>query len=434
MLAVGEDRDDRERDANQADHQADALGERIVVLAVVLVVDLDFGHRACSRSSAGCGILVFPCRLGKPRLSYGCHTPIHTMPASLNTLRELTMHRSLARLAPLAAAVFAIGAAGLACAQARDHVSIVGSSTVFPFSTAVAENFGRQGKFKTPVVESTGTGGGFKAFCAGVGADSADINDASRPMTDGEKATCAQNGVTAVDEIRVGYDGIILAANKKSPIADLTREQVWRAVAKTVPVGGRLVANPYKNWSDIDAKLPKRAIRVFGPAPNHGTRDAFVELVMVPPCEHAPEVTALSKDEAKKTCQLVREDGAWVDVAEDYAVIMGKLQNDKEAVGAFTFSYLDQNRDKIAAAKIDGVAASLETIAAGKYPVSRPLFIYVKRAHVAVIPGLKEFVAEYLSPRAAGPDGYLADKGLIPLPKAELEAQRAIAKQFGAGH
>ena len=330
------------------------------------------------------------------------------------------------------AAAIAVGslASTAAFADARDHVSVVGSSTVFPFSTTVAENFGRQGKFKTPVVESNGTGGGFKLFCAGIGAGTPDINDASRPITDGERASCMQNGVAAIDELKIGYDGIILAGSKKLPIFDVTREQLWRAVAKTVPVGGKLVANPYKSWSDLDPKLPKRAILVFGPAPNHGTRDAFVELVMDPPCDKAPESAALSKDDKKKTCQTVREDGGWVDVAEDYAVIMGKLQNEPHALGAFTFSYLDQNRDKIAAAKVDTVAASLASIASGQYPVSRPLFIYVKRAHVGVIPGLGEFVTEYLSAKAAGPEGYLADKGLIPLPKPELEAQRAVARQI----
>jgi phosphate transport system substrate-binding protein len=343
------------------------------------------------------------------------------------------MHRFLSRIAAAAALILGVAdAGGQAFAQARDHVSVVGSSTVFPFSTAVAESLGRQGKFKTPVVESTGTGGGFKLFCAGVGAKTPDVNDASRPITDGEKASCTQNGVTDIAEIRIGYDGIIIAGNKQSPAFDLTREQLWRAVAKTVPFGGKLVPNPYKAWSDIDAKLPKRSILLFGPAPNHGTRDAFVELVNDPSCDKSPEIGALAKDEQKKTCQTIREDGAWVDVAEDYAVIMGKLQNDKNALGAFTYSYLDQNRDKIVAARVDGVAASLETISSGKYPISRPLFIYVKRAHVPVIPGLGEFVAEFVSERAAGKEGYLADKGLIPAPRTEIEAQRAIARSLVA--
>jgi len=335
--------------------------------------------------------------------------------------------RSLATAAALAAACAATPALG----QARDTVHIVGSSTVYPFSSAVAEHFGKLGKFKTPVVESTGTGGGFKLFCSSEGVDSPDVNDASRPITDAEKAACTQAGITPV-EIRVGYDGIVVAENKSAHGFDLTREQLYRAVAKTVAVGGKLVANPYKSWSDIDPKLPKRHITVFGPAPNHGTRDAFVELVMDPACEKVAEVKALPKDEIKKTCQTVREDGAWTDVSEDYAVIMGKLKNDKDAVGVFTFSYVDQNRDKIQASKIDGITVSLETISSGQYPISRPLFIYVKKGHVGVIPGLAEFAQEFVSEKAAGKEGYLVDKGLIPAPAPELKAQQAIAKGLAA--
>jgi phosphate transport system substrate-binding protein len=328
-----------------------------------------------------------------------------------------------------------VAVAGLAATpafgQARDAIHVVGSSTVYPFTSVVAERFGKGGKFRTPVVESTGTGGGFKLFCAGAGVETPDVNDASRPITDAEKATCAGNGVTAVEEFRIGYDGIVAAATKGAGF-DLTREQLYRAVAKTVVVGGKLVPNPYKQWSDIDPKLPKRPIVVLGPAPNHGTRDAFVELVMDPSCEKFAEIKALPKDDQKRTCQTVREDGGWTDVSADYAVIMGKLKNDRNAIGVFTFSYVDQNRDKIQAAKVDGIAASLETISSGQYPISRPLFIYVKRAHVGVIPGLAEFVQEFVSDKAAGKEGYLADKGLVPAPAKELKAQQAAAKALTA--
>ncbi|HUO96079.1 MAG TPA: PstS family phosphate ABC transporter substrate-binding protein [Steroidobacteraceae bacterium] len=341
------------------------------------------------------------------------------------------MHASLLRTLIGATALAAAAAATPALGEARDTVHIVGSSTVYPFSSTVAEHFGKGGKFKTPVVESTGTGGGFKLFCASEGVDSPDINDASRPITDAEKAACAQAGITAV-EFRVGYDGIVVAQSKAAAGFDLTRDQVYKAVAKTVAVGGKLVPNPYKNWSDIDPKLPKRAITIYGPAPNHGTRDAFVELVMDPACDKVAEVKALAKDEAKKTCQTVREDGAWTDVSEDYAVIMGKLKNDKNAIGVFTFSYVDQNRDKIQASKIDGVAASLETISSGQYPISRPLFIYVKKGHVGMIPGLAEYVQEFVSDKAGGKEGYLVDKGLIPAPAKELKAQQAAAKALAA--
>ena len=195
-----------------------------------------------------------------------------------------------------------------------------------------------------------------------------------------------------------------------------------------MPVGGKWVPNPYKSWNDIDKSLPKRALAIFGPAPNHGTRDAFRELVMDPACEKTPEAAALAADERKKTCGTVREDGVWTDVSEDYALVMGKLKGNPTAVAVFTYSYLEQNRDKIRAATVDGIAASLETIADGKYPISRPLYIYVKKAHVGVIPGLAEYVTEFVSDKAAGADGYLVDKGLIPAPKKEMDVQRAAAK------
>lgn len=320
-----------------------------------------------------------------------------------------------------------LSAAPVLHAQARDQVRIVGSSTVFPFSTTVAERFAKPGKFKAPVVESTGTGGGFKLFCDGAGVTTPDINDASRPITDGERASCASNGVGPVSEFRIGYDGIILAGASRGVVFDVTLEQLWRATAKTVPVKGRLIANPYHRWSDLDPKLPAEAIAIFGPAPNHGTRDAFVELVMEPSCRTAPEVASLGKDEQKKVCGVIREDGAWTDVSEDYGLVMGKLAGNPRALAIFTFSYLDQNRDKIHAATVGGVAASLETISSGKYPLSRPLFIYVKSAHIGQIPGLADFVREYLSDRAAGEEGYLVDKGLIPLPRAQLLSQRTAA-------
>lgn len=333
----------------------------------------------------------------------------------------------------LSLCAFAVGAATTySQTQGRDRISIVGSSTVYPFTTAVAENFGQDGRHKTPIVESTGTGGGFKLFCAGVGTDSPDINDASRPMTDGERATCAQNGVAKVDEIRVGYDGIILAGVAKSKAFNITLRQLWLAAAKLVPVNGTWVSNPYRRWSDIDAALPNKQIVLYGPAQNHGTRDAFVELVMEPSCQKSAEFATLAKDAQKKTCQIVREDGAWIDVSEDYGLIMGKLASDTNAMAIFTFSYLDQNRDKIRAATVNGVAASLATISSGKYPISRPLFIYVKHGHVGAIPGLAEFVQSFVSNRAAGADGYLADKGLIPMPAKELGAQQAVAKALAA--
>lgn len=334
-------------------------------------------------------------------------------------------------VACLALAVLTLCATG-ASAQARDHVQVVGSSTVYPFSSAVAENLGRTSRFHTPVVESTGTGGGFKLFCGGIGPAYPDVNDASRPITDAERLACEQHGVRQIAELRVGYDGIILAGPIQSAQVDVTLEQLWRATAKTVPVNGKWVANPYRRWSDVDPKLPPTPIRVYGPAPNHGTRDAFVELVLEPSCRHAPEHASLAKDDEKRICQTVREDGAWTDVSEDYALVVGKLAGDPDAKAIFTFSYLDQNRDRIRAATIAGVGASLETISSGRYPLSRPLFVYLKRQHVGTIPGLAEFAREFVSDRAAGADGYLADKGLIPMPAAERKRQQSLANALAA--
>lgn len=337
---------------------------------------------------------------------------------------------SLARFSSLLILIAFLPGAVLA-ADPGGQISIVGSSTVFPFTTTVAEHFAHEGH-KAPVVESTGTGGGFKIFCAGVGIDTPDINDASRPMTAGEKKVCAQNGTPAVDELRVGYDGIILAGTVRSKSFNVTLGQLWRATAKMVPVNGKWVANPYGKWRDIDPSLPDKPIELYGPAPNHGTRDAFVELVMEPSCDKAPESRSLAGDEKKRLCSQVREDGRWTDVSEDYAVILGKLSGRPEAMAIFTFSYLDQNPDKIRAATVDGVKPSLETISSGQYPVSRPLFIYVKHAHLGAVAGLADFVKEYLSNRAAGPDGYLADKGLIPMPQKELQTQQAVARKLAA--
>ena len=309
----------------------------------------------------------------------------------------------------------------------RDRVSVVGSSTLFPFASLVAETFGRRGPWKTPVVQSIGTGAGFKLFCQGIGAETPDITDASRPITPEEQASCTKNKVGQVLGLRVGADGILIASARQGPAFNLTREQIYLAVARTVPVKGRLIANPYRRWHDISANLPDLPILIYGPAPNHGTRDAFVALVMAPPCERQPEVRVLPKDAQRPLCQTVREDGAWVDVSGDYALVLGKIVGDRTALGILGFSFLDQNREKIQAAQIDGVAPTLESIGAGSYPLSRPLFLYVKQEHVGKIPGLAEFLAEFLSDRAAGPNGYLVDKGLAPQPKSWLDLERRKA-------
>jgi len=317
-------------------------------------------------------------------------------------------------------------------AEARDQIRMVGSSTVYPFATAVAEQFGKGSGFKTPVVESTGTGGGIKLFCAGADENSPDIVNASRRIEPSEVAACAANGVKDITEVVIGYDGIVVANVKTGPAFALTRAQIYLAAAKTVPVGGKLVANPYKKWSDIDPALPAEEIILYVPAPNHGTRDAFNELVMTPGCKGFAEVQALPKDAANAVCETAREDGAFIDVTENYTVTLQKMVSQPHAVGITTFSYLDQNGDKIKAATVDGVVPTYDNIASSKYPVSRPLFFYVKKAHVGVIPGIKEYINEFTSEKAWGKNGYLAEKGLIALPDAERKTQAANAKAMNS--
>lgn len=317
-------------------------------------------------------------------------------------------------------------------AAARDQIQIVGSSTVFPFTTTVAENFAKTNSFAAPVVESTGTGGGMKLFCSGVGEGTPDITGASRRIKTSEYEDCQKNGVTEIIEIKIGYDGLSLANANAGPDLNLTKAQVWLALAKQVPVDGQLVDNPYKLWSDIDAALPAEPINVYGPPPTSGTRDAFVELVMDKGCEAFPEIEALEKDAKKAACQTIREDGAFIEAGENDTLIVQKLEADPTAVGIFGFSFLDQNADQIKGATVDGVAPTYETIADGSYAVSRPLFIYVKRQHVGVIPGIAEFLAEYTSDRAWGEEGYLADKGLIALPEEERAANADAAANLTA--
>jgi phosphate transport system substrate-binding protein len=336
------------------------------------------------------------------------------------------MKRMSVALAALAGLAITAGAA-----EARDQIHIVGSSTVFPFSTAVAENFGKGGKFKTPVVESTGTGGGFKLFCAGVGEDSPDISDASRAIKASEIETCKKNGVTAITEIVIGYDGLSFANSKSGPVVDLTRKQIWQALAKQVPVNGKLVDNPYKTWAEIDPSLPNEKIEVLGPPPTSGTRDAFVELVMDTGCADFPEIKALDADAKKAACQSMREDGAFIEAGENDNLIVQKLESNPASFGIFGYSYLEQNADKLQGAKIEGVAPSFETVADKTYPIGRELFIYIKNAHVGVVPGIREFVAEYVSERSMGEEGYLADKGLITLDDSKYKevATKAMSLQ-----
>ena len=315
---------------------------------------------------------------------------------------------------------------GLAFAESnRDYISIVGSSTVYPFSTVVAEQFGKSTKFKAPKVESTGTGGGFKLFCAGVGVKHPDISNASRRIKESEFEMCQKNGVKDIVEVKIGYDGIAIAHSTQAVPMELTMKEIFLALAKEVPdpAGAeKLVANPYKTWNEINPKFPADKIEVLGPPPTSGTRDAFSELAMEGGCKAFPWIKAIKEKDEKAfigICHSIREDGAYVEAGENDNLIVQKLEANPKALGIFGFSFLDQNSDKVAGIKVDGVAPEFEAIATGVYPISRPLFIYVKKAHVAVIPGITEFLEEFSSEKAWGPDGYLSDKGLIPMPDAE---------------
>ncbi|MDX1631388.1 MAG: PstS family phosphate ABC transporter substrate-binding protein [Thermoanaerobaculia bacterium] len=317
---------------------------------------------------------------------------------------------------------------------ARDEIRIVGSSTVFPFSTKVAERFGRTSDYKTPVVESTGSGGGFKLFCAGIGVEHPDITNASRAVKQSEIDTCAANGIEEITEVNIGYDGIVVANAKGGPEYDLSRTELYLALAKEIPTEkGTIEANPYTRWNEIDSNLPDKEIEVYGPPPTSGTRDAFVELVMEAGCTEFPWVEKLEdtdEDRFKALCHGIREDGAYIEAGENDNLIVQKLDANADALGIFGFSFLDQNRDKIQGNGIDGVEPTFEKIAAQEYPVSRPLLFYVKKAHVGMIPGIEEFVEEFTSERAVGSEGYLTDVGLIPLSREKRQAVREAARAF----
>ena len=318
------------------------------------------------------------------------------------------------------AAVMAAALSTTAQAE-RDYISIVGSSTVYPFSTVVAERFGKSTDFRTPKVESTGSGGGLKLFCSGVGDATPDITNASRAIKGSEIKLCAKNGVTDIVEVKVGYDGIVLANTKAADRMELTRKDIFLALAKNVPNpdgSETLVENPYKTWKDVNPALPNRKIEVLGPPPTSGTRDAFVELAMEGGCKKVPFIKAIKKQDKKKfkaICHGMREDGSYVEAGENDNLIVQKLVANPKALGIFGFSFLEQNSDKVQGSKVDGQLPTFDAISEGDYPVSRSLFFYVKKAHVGVIPGIEEYLAEFTSERAMGEDGYLADKGMIPM-------------------
>ena len=307
-------------------------------------------------------------------------------------------------------------------AAGRDTISVMGSSTVYPFATVVAERFGKGSDFKTPKIESTGTGGGMKLFCAGDGIDTPDMTNASRRIKKSEFEMCQKNGVAGITEVMIGYDGIVIASSKEAEVMKLSRKDIFLALAKEVPAkdgSEKLVANPYKTWKDVNPALPANKIEVLGPPPTSGTRDAFAELALEGGCKKFDWIKAMKKSDKsryKTVCHSVREDGAYIEAGENDNLIVQKLTANPKALGVFGFSFLDQNADKVQGSTIDGSVPTFENIADGSYPVSRPLYLYVKKAHVGRIPGMVEYVTEFTSEAAMGEDGYLADKGLIPLP------------------
>jgi phosphate transport system substrate-binding protein len=343
--------------------------------------------------------------------------------------------KSYAAAATIGAA-FTMTAAAALCtagpAHARDQMKIVGSSTVFPYTQAVSEEFGKKTGKKPPVVESTGTGGGMKIFCQGVGEANPDLTGASRAMKKSEWELCEKNGVSDITEILIGYDGLSVAQSKKGNPLDLSKAQLFLALASEVPDGDKLVPNPNKKWSDVDKSLPDVAITVYGPPPTSGTRDAFVELAMHEGCK-ALDYFKAKKDSMEKKdfeallaekCTPMRQDGPFIEAGENDNLIVQRIEADPNALGIFGYSFLYENADKLQGVKIGGVEPGFDTIADGTYGLSRPLFIYVKNAHRKVVPGMDDFVVEYTSDEAMGPDGYLHERGLVVLsPEALTEMQ-----------
>lgn len=376
--------------------------------------------------------------------------------------------KKLLKLTAASAALAALAMAGAHAAQSREVLRIVGSSTVFPFTTAVAENFGAKSRFSTPVVESTGTGGGMNLFCAGVGMSHPDITGASRRMKESEYRRCQDNGVTAITEVMIGFDGIVIGNSVDVSQAEMDRTDLFLALASEIPTpvdaGGEalvtpagtlvpgasfsqvagyscesFVTNPYTRWSDIDPGLPNVTIEVYGPPPTSGTRDAFVELGLHPGAEGVECLNALKAagdDRFEAIASRVREDGRWIDSGENDNTIVQTLANTPTAFGIFGYSFLEQNSDRIQGTVMEGIEPTYDAIAEGDYPISRSMFIYVKNQHADVVPGVREFVTEFTSEEAWGPFGYLAERGLIALTDErraeEAASARALTPMDGA--
>jgi phosphate transport system substrate-binding protein len=340
-------------------------------------------------------------------------------------------------VAAVGAAVMAVTLAGCSGEGSGRRTGIwsAGSSTVFPFATRVAENFGRNNPgMSSPRVEALGTGGGIKAFCQGVGPTTPDIANASRPMKASEFDECAKNGVTDIIELKIGYDGIVVATARSGNSFNFELNDLYEGLAREVPdASGAFIINPKRTWQDVNPGLPSQRIQVYGPPPTSGTRDAFLELGMTPGAKLVPAAKALSESDKERfeaIAHTIREDNAWIDSGENDNAILQTLTRTPGSLGVFGFSFLEQNLDTVKAETIDGVAPSAASIADGSYPLARSLYIYVKKAHIGVIPGLRQYLQEFMSDSSAGRGGYLQDRGLVPLPEAELAHQRAVATQL----
>ncbi|WP_417603683.1 substrate-binding domain-containing protein [Primorskyibacter flagellatus] len=334
----------------------------------------------------------------------------------------------------LTASALAIAAVSATAAAARDQVQVAGSSTVLPYASIVAEAFGENFDFPTPVVESGGSSAGLKRFCQGVGEEHTDIANASRKIREKEIQACAENGVTDIVEVRIGYDGIVFASQLTGPAyAEFTQSDIFNALAPKVMVDGKLVDNPYTKWSDFNADLPDDEILAFIPGTKHGTREVFEEKVIAVGCEETGAMEAMiaggmDEDAAEDACLQVRSDGRSVDIDGDYTETLASIDANSNAIGVFGLAFYENNTDVLKVATMAGVEPTTESIASGEYPVSRPLFFYVKKAHIGVIPGLKEFAEFFVADEIAGPDGPLAEYGLVSDPEL-ADTQNAVADE-----
>ncbi|WP_282021244.1 substrate-binding domain-containing protein [Ruegeria faecimaris] len=338
----------------------------------------------------------------------------------------------------LSASVLAIAAVSATAATARDQVQVAGSSTVLPYASIVAEAFGENFDFQTPVVESGGSSAGLKRFCEGVGENTIDVANASRQIREKEIKACAENGVTDIIEVQIGYDGIVFASDINGNSFEFTPEDWYKALSAQIVVDGQLVDNPNKTWADVNPAFPAQPIAAFIPGTKHGTREVFEDKVILAGCEHLGDFDVYKaangddKKAAEKACIALRTDGVSVDIDGDYTETLARIDSNKDGIGVFGLAFYENNTDKLQVATMAGIVPSTESIATGEYPVSRPLFFYVKKAHIGVIPGLKEYAEFFVADEVAGPDGPLAAYGLVSDPEL-VKVQEIVASESTLG-